>query len=765
MPDLRLPLLGTAAWVGAFAVMLVAGHGALAWWTALATVMAFAAGMVTLRHAPAARRLLLAAVAVGVLAAGVAGLRLAALEHDPVAQLAADRELATITGTVTSDPHVTQGTFSTTVVVRLTVRRVEAGRVQVGVRTPVVVLGDTAWERIPLGATVRFTGRLNPADDHDVSAEVTVRRSSDDPAVRVVDAPDAWWRAASVVRHSIRRAVAHRPDEEAALVPALVDGDDADVSEALADDFRATGLTHLLAVSGTNLTLLVGALLTVARWCRVRGRWMLVVGATGIVGFILLARTEPSVVRAAAMGAVGLVAMSSNGRHRALRGLGAAVLGLILLDPAISTSLGFALSVLATAGILLLGPPWRDALRRWLPRWLAEAIAVPMAAQLACTPLIAAISGQVSLSAVGANLVAEPAVGPATVLGLLGGVVGLVAPPLGAACGWLASWCVAWIITIAHRGAALPVAQIGWATTPVALVLLTLLTVTIALWGPRVVQRRWIGLPLAVLLIVIVAVRLPGRGWPPAGWVMVMCDVGQGDGLVLSVGEHAAMVVDTGPEPAPMERCLDDLGITTVPLLVLTHFDADHVSGVSAVFSGRTVGAVWTTVLHKPDYGIGLVHDATAAAGVTPVSAVQGTTFSLGPITAQVLWPPPDLSEAVDSNAGSITLLLQSHGIRFLLTGDLDPDGGARIATAVPGLRVDVLKVPHHGSRFQDEPWLLSLHPRIALTSVGADNDYGHPAASTLDPLTAEGVEVHRTDTEGALAVVARADGPVVVHQ
>ncbi|MFT4262494.1 MAG: ComEC/Rec2 family competence protein, partial [Nocardioides sp.] len=567
-------------------------------------------------------------------------------------------------------------------------------------------------------------------------------------------------RGAAAVRAAIRASVEDRPAEPAALVPALVDGDDASVSTALADDFRATGLTHLLAVSGTNLTLLVGALLTAARWCRVRGRWMTLVGAAGIVGFVLLARTEPSVLRAAAMGAVGLVAMSSNGRHRALRGLGAAVLGLVLLDPAMATEAGFALSVLATAGILLLAPPWRDALSRWMPRWLAEAVAVPLAAQLACTPLIAAISGQVSLVAVGANLVAEPAVGPATVLGLAAGLAGLVWPAAGRVLGVPASWCVAWIVEVAHRGAALPVAQIGWSASLLSLAVLTALTVVIALGGPRLMRRRLVGIIVTLVMVAVVVVRLPTPGgWPPTGWVMVMCDVGQGDGLVLSVAAHTAMVVDTGPSPAAMERCLDSLGIRRVPLLVLTHFDADHVGGVSAVFRGRHVGEVWTTVLQEPAYGTGLVADAARVGRVVPHPAPYGSTVTLGPVAAQVLWPPPDLPQSTDSNGGSVNLLVRSHGLTLLLTGDIDPDDAAREARTVAGLHVDVLKVPHHGSRYQDLDWLCSLHARTGLISVGADNTYGHPARPTVDGLSRCGVDVHRTDREGALSVLP--DGSV----
>src|SRR4051812_40850290 len=157
---------------------------------------------------------------------------------------------------------------------------------------------------------------------------------------------------------------------------------------------------HLLAVSGTNLTLVVGFVLAVARWCHVRGRWLYLVGVAGIAGFVLLARAEPSVLRAAAMGSVALLGMGANGSDRGTRALGVATLVLLLLDPRLASQIGFGLSVLATAGILLLAPGWRDALSRWLPRWLAEAVAVPAPAQLADTALAAAVGGHESPGAV-----------------------------------------------------------------------------------------------------------------------------------------------------------------------------------------------------------------------------------------------------------------------------------------------------------------------------------------------------------------------------
>lgn len=761
MSDLRLPALGAAAWAGgllaalAFRDRLAAG--------VLALLVLAGAGVALLRGGPAVRVTVLAAVLVASAVTAAGMLRQHQVAANPVADLARQRALAEVVGVVSSDPRTIQGAYGDRVLVRVSARSVTVAGGTVRLRTPVLVFGDPAWADVPLGATVRATARLGPADDPDVTAFATPR----DPP-EVVAGPDLWWRGAAAVRASIRSTVEHRPTEQRALVPALVDGDDGEIPPALAEDFRTTGLTHLLAVSGTNLTLVVGFLLAAARWCRVRGRWLTVVAALGIVGFVLLARTEPSVVRAAAMGTVGLLAMSANGRQRGLRGLGAAVVGLLLLQPGLAVSVGFALSVLATGGILLLGPPWRDALARWLPRWLAEAVAVPTAAQLACTPLVAAISGEVSLAAVGANLLAEPAVGPATVLGLLGGLLALVWEPLGRVPGTMAGWCVAWIVAVAERGADLPLAAVGWGTGTLALAVLTAAVVALGVLGPRLVRHRSVGVGCCLLLVVVVTVRLPTPGWPPDGWVLVACDVGQGDALAVRTGPGSALVVDAGPDGDAVDRCLDGLGVRDVPLAVLTHFHADHVDGFAGVLSGRRVGVVETSPVADPPEAAEEVARLASAAGVAARPAPYGVTRRVGDATVQVLWPragpgrrgPGDGSTANDA---SVVLLVEVAGLRLLLTGDVEPPGQQALARALPGLQVDVLKVPHHGSRYQEMAWLLALGARVTLTSVGEDNDYGHPASSTLDPFEAAGAEVVRTDRDGTVAVVARADGPEVV--
>jgi competence protein ComEC len=751
-----MPALGAAAWLVALGAQQVGG-----WVLAAVVLVLLAAVLGRLRGS----RWVSTVVGVALVAGAVSGaalLRQQAVADNPVADLARERAAVSVTGSVVSDPRPVSGRYADQVLVRVEVREVTGRGVVHRLATPVLVIGGEAWAEAPLGATVRTSGRLVASDDADVSGLLTAAR---DPVL--VARPDVWWRAAGAVRASVRDSVGGRPADQRALVPALVDGDDAGLDPALAADFRTTGLTHLTAVSGTNLTLVVGFVLLLARWCRVRGRWLYLVGGCGILGFVLIARTEPSVLRAAVMGTVGLLAMGVNGQQRAFRALGVAVVLLLLVQPALAVSVGFALSVLATAGIVVLAPGWRDALARWTPRWVGEAVSVPAAAQLACTPLVAVISGQVSLVAVAANLAVAPVVGPATVLGLAGGLLGLVFPPLGRLCGTGAGWCVAWIVAVARRGSDLPGAAVEWGATPAAVVALVMVCVVLVLVAPWVLRRPTTGIGCLVLLVVAVTVRLPTPGWPADGWVFAMCDVGQGDALLLRAGPTSGVVVDAGPDPVAVDGCLTRLEIESVPLLVLTHFHADHVDGLSGVLSGRDIGAVETTRVLDPPGGVETVTDVAADAGLAPALAPYGVVRTVGDVTLQTLWPRPGLpsrgaGDGSEANDASVVLLAEVRGVRILLTGDLEPPGQGALAGVVAGLDVDVLKVPHHGSRYQDLDLLTSLGAELALVSVG-DNDYGHPAADVLEALSAAGAEVLRTDTSGDVLVVPDGDTAVAV--
>ncbi len=743
--DLRAPVLAGVAWLSAVAALEAPG------WVLVATLVVTTLHLV---HRRRRGREVLSRVAWVVAGCGIAGSVLVRAEgvHTTAVEALA-RQSASVEArlVVTSDPVLRRGRFETYVVFRARTEAVVGRGRRHAVRAPVLVIADERWADLELGATLRVRGRLQPARTRDLAGVIGSRGPPE-----VLARPGPLHRGADRLRDSIRAAVAPRAEGPRNLVPALVDGDDAGMPEQLSEDFRTSGLTHLLAVSGTNLTLVVGTLLVLARWAGVRARGLLAVGVLGVLGFVLLARPEPSVVRAAAMGSVALLGMGTHGRRRGPRALGAAVLLLLLFDPWLAVSPGFALSALATAGILWFAPGWRDRMCRWLPRWVAEAVSVPLAAQVVCTPLVAAISGQVSLVAVVANLLVAPVVGPATVLGLGGGVAGLVSGTLGRWVALPAAWCAAWIITVARWGADLPVAAIGWSSGPLGIAVLTVVCVLVCLVAGSVLARRTSTLAFGSVMVCALLVPLPAPGWPPRGWVMVACDVGQGDGLVLRADRESAVVVDAGPDPSAMDGCLRRLGVRRVPLVVLTHFHADHVDGLPGVLHGRAVGAIEVTSLADPLSGVRVVRGLAGRKGVPVHIASYGETGRVGQLSWQVLAPsrPPPLDSESPPNDASLVLLVETRGIRILLMGDEEDGSQEQLMGLTGGVRAEVLKVAHHGSARQDPELVRATGARLAVISVGVDNDYGHPAPSLLALLHDNAMRIARTDQIGDIAVV-----------
>lgn len=687
----------------------------------------------------------------------VAGLRVAAAQSGPLPELAVAGAHVRVTLTVTSDPVRHQGSFAPYVVLRGLVARVTAHGVLTSVRSPVLVIGEDTWATVRYGEQVDAFGRLQVAEGADLAAVLV---ASGPPTV--TKPAGMVKRGVDEVRQGLREAASGLAPAERALVPALVDGDDARMPDQVAADFTTTGLTHLLAVSGSNLTLVLGFVLFVARWCRVRAHGLLLVGLVAVVFFVLLARPQPSVLRAAAMGVVALGGLAAGGRRRGARVLCVAVVGLLLVDPWLARSAGFLLSTLATAGILLLVPSWKAALSGWLPSWLAEAIAVPTAAQLVCTPAIAVISGQVSLVAVAANLLAGPAVGPATVLGLLSGLVAIVSAPLGRLGGHLAGVPAGWIVWVAEHAARMRGASMSWPVGALPIIGLCVGCLLMVAGMPALLRRRPAFLAVAGLMVVLVIRPVGILGWPPTGWVMVMCDVGQGDGLVLNAGHGAAVIVDTGPDPPKMAACLDRLEVRAVPLVVLTHFHADHVDGLPAVLSAEKVSEIEVSPTDVPPAGAAAVRHWAAGAGVPVTAAVVGEHRRVGDLRWTVLGPLRVESGADSAwdgdgstaNNASVVMLVKVHGVTLLLGGDAEPEEQTDILDTDAGLAIDVLKVPHHGSARQDPDFLAASGAPLSLISVGADNDYGHPASQTLALLRRLGAHVYRTDLDGDIAVV-----------
>jgi competence protein ComEC len=611
--DLRLIPSAAAAW----GISLLTPRWPV--WAAvvLAAALAIAATLVwRRRRSGVLRRAVALALLVGSVATLVTCAHVASTWSGPVPALA-DRA-ATVRGVVqiTADPVIRESAFShgagdsdgSYVVVRARLIQVAVRGTTVDVRTPVVLTGPTSWSRVTPGQRISVVGRLAPTSrGDDVVAILSVRSIPG-----VVGSPSLLMRAAQHLRDGLATAVHDLPADQRALVPALVDGDVSQFPPELQQVFRLAGLTHLSAVSGTNLSILLALVLALGRPLRIRGTGALVLGLATVLFFVVLARPQPSVLRAAAMGSVVVLGSVFGFRRGGLRALAVAVIALILIDPWLGRSAGFALSALATGGLVLLAPQLAASMSTWAPRPVAVALAVPLAAQVTTMPVIAAISASVSLVAIPANLLAEPAVGPATVLGVGLTVLAALWPAAAAVAAWLPfvpAWWIAEVARVAARapGRAIALgdttsaggasAGAGDAVGPLSLVMVTVVTLGLIIGAPRFLRSRRrtvltgvVGVvvlvaPASVVLGPLAGVGSTLLGWPPAGWRIVACDVGQGDAFVLRAGPHTAVVVDTGPDPARVRQCLDRLGITDVPYVLLTHFHEDHVGGLAGVLA------------------------------------------------------------------------------------------------------------------------------------------------------------------------------------
>ncbi|MEU4741453.1 DNA internalization-related competence protein ComEC/Rec2 [Actinosynnema sp. NPDC023658] len=754
-PRAHLVPAALAVWATALAGLL------WAWWAAL--LVGFAAAVL---GGLALRRWRPAAVAVAVAAPVAAcwiGVQAHAAAHHPLRAAAEGGALTTVRFELDNRPHGlrSSGFGSRAGGVDLVLVR---GTLDGGGR--LVVLAPAArWKDLLPGQRVTARGSLAPPLGGELTVAVLRVRG---PPQEVTEAP-VWQRAAEDLRAGLRGVSTSLDPEPAGLLPALVVGDTSGIPPRVVEEFRTAGLAHVLAVSGANLAILCGAVLLLLRLLRVGPRGCAAGAMAVLVGFVVLAGPEPSVLRAAVMGAVALLALVLGRERSALPALAASVVVLVLYAPELAADPGFGLSVVATAALVLLAPRWAAALReRGVPVGFAEALAVPVAANLATAPLVAGVSGQVSLVAVLANLLVAPVVAPATVLGVLAALLAQVYEPTARLIVEVAGPAVGWLIAVGRHAAAVPGAAVAWPGGWVGGVLLA----GVLVLGYAVTRlRRLRTLVVAVVVgavVVVVPLNVLSPGWPVPGWSVVACDVGQGDAVVLATAERdRAVLVDTGPDPVPVLSCLRRLGVRRIPLVVLSHLHADHVGGLAAVLAERGVGAVAVGPSRQPDWAWEEVRERARTAGVRVVELGTGQRLSWPGLELEVLGPRTAPAGGTNTavNDASLVLRASTAAGRVLLTGDIELAGQADLLGGHADLRADVLKVPHHGSRYSSPAFLAEVRPRVALVSVGAGNRYGHPSEVLLDALTRSGALVLRTDRDGDTAVLTGPDGPRVVRR
>ena len=579
---------------------------------------------------------------------------------------------------------------------------------------------------------------------------------------------DRLQAARRALRDRARQDTAHLPADEAALVRGMTTGDTAGLGAGTEEMMRRAGISHLIAVSGANIALVLATVLGPLLLAGVRRRPRLVVAGAVMAGYVWLVGDEPSVQRAATMAAPLLAARFAGVRASPVAALALTVALWSVLDPVTAASVGFLLSALATAAILLAAPPVAGVLvelgRGRLGRTATLVIAVPLVAQLACTPLLILLTPEVSAWAVPVNLLVAPLVGPITVIGLLALVIGPVWPAAAQLLDTAAAGGAHLVLLVARTADSLPGSRIPVpeGATGALLAIAALLGLTLAIAARRVPLVRWgTAAVLVAALAPGIARVLPSGDVPD--WTLAVCAVGQGDAVLLRASgdpQHAPTVlIDTGPDPAALDRCLDRLHVASIDLLVLTHPHLDHTGGRMTLTGNRTPAAQWICPLPEAA--------DEAVPGVPTTVATTGRSWHEEGIALTVLWPG-SAADAVSATAReegagegdaandcSVTLAATwADGTRLIALGDLEPAAQAEVLAAGPGA-ADIVKVAHHGSRRQDEELYRRVEPELALITVGQGNTFGHPTEETLGLLAGLGTPVIRTDVHGTVVLQA----------
>ena len=586
---------------------------------------------------------------------------------------------------------------------------------------------------------------------------------------------------------SLSRAM---PEREASLARGFVLGQDQEIDPVTVTDFQNSGLAHLLAVSGQNVVLLslLGIALMAVAGVGFRSRLVVLAGL--ILLYVPLAGGGPSIQRAGVMGLAGLAALAASRPSSRVFVLALAAAVTLLINPLSVADVGWQLSFSAVIGIALLAGPVRQRLGALVPArelsaggggsglrgLVTDGAAVTVAASLVTAPLMAFHFERISVATVPANLAALPAVAPAMWLGMVSAAVGTVWSGLSVPFNLLNSVLLAYIAQVAawFGRPSWAVLEVGIASVPgLIVVYFGLATVAaVGLWLSRRLaieagqprppgygrRRSLVAGAVGLAMVAVIAALLPGNGRrdldpPPEGGARIeILDIGQGDATLIRPAGSDPILVDGGPPGGGIGGALASAGVGRLEAVIATHADLDHIGGLYEVFESHEVGNYLFDGTPRD-----LLNQAREA-GTSTGTLSQGERIRLGPLRAEVLWPPPKdpgFTPPEDRNDRSIMLLIQLHGFRVLIDGDAE----AEAVPVDPG-PLDVLRTAHHGS---DDAGLAGFlertRPRISVISSGADNPYGHPTEDTLNALTEAGSQVLRTDLDGTVSLVISSAG------
>ena len=614
----------------------------------------------------------------------------------------------------------------------------------------------------PQGAELELFGEVaEPERDADFDERTFLRRRGVHVLLRahewrVVGARGGVGGLADRVRRALVRGLDGLEGQRRAVLAGVVLGEDEGLSDDVRDAFRASGLYHLLAVSGQNVALLAGGVGLFAWLLRLSRRSTEALVLLAIAAYMLAVGWQPSVVRAGVAGALASIAwLTARDRDRWWLFLaGAAVL--LAWNPYALLEPGFQLSFGAVAAIFLAVPRLLGVLEGYpVPRSLAIVMSVSTACGLATAPILWLHFDAVPVYSVFANALAAPVVGGLLGLALVAGLLAPVAPSAAYALAWIDGWLATYLIVCAKTVARLPLAQLSSTRAFVAVVVAALSVVVFArLRAPRPLRALVLLATCSLVLVAWVARTGPDPRPPPSGLRVTFLDVGQGDGCLVEA-PGVKLLVDQGPPDARVADQLRRLGVRRLTALVLTHPQRDHVGGAADVLRKLRVGFVLDPRLATTGPEERDAMREVRSRRVRVVVARAGRAFRIGRLRMAVLWPDGPGFPDEDPNDRATILLISYGQVDLLLTADAE----SPVTLPLDPPPVEILKVAHHGSADPGLPELLErLRPKVAVISVGLGNDYGHPTRSTLSALEhAPGLRLYRTDLDGP--VVVESDG------